>query len=72
MEDFVNILPGDLPAWAYVTIALIILIGIIAIAKLTSNSNKQSMGSKNIFSGDTKINQQIGRDITNHENKDEP
>lgn len=71
MESILKYIPDDLPAWAYIGIVLLIVITVIIITKLTGNSNKQSVGSKNTFSGNTNINQQIGRDITNHKDKEE-
>lgn len=71
MDKVFEFLPENLPAWAYISITIIFVIGLLLLAKISGNSNKQSIGSKNTFSGDTKINQQIGRDITNHKDKEE-
>lgn len=67
MEPLIKSIPSDLPAWAWVLLVLILVVGIVIIAKVTGNSNKQNVGSNNKISGG--VNQQIGN---NNSNKDKP
>nr|DAN76888.1 MAG TPA: hypothetical protein [Caudoviricetes sp.] len=58
MDKIIEFLPKDLPTWAVIVVTITLVAGFILIAKLTSNSNKQNIGSNNKISGS--INQRIG------------
>lgn len=72
MDNLIERLPDNLPAWAVIMAIIVIVIGIIWLAKVTGNNTKQSnnIGSNNTFHGNSQINQQIGGENTN--SKDSP
>ena len=58
-------LPQDLPAWVYVAIFFIVVIGIVALAYLTGNHKKSSTTFKNIKQEGENNKQRIGNNIDN-------
>ena len=42
MTDFINNIPSDLPAWAWVAITALVVLGLWLLAKATGNTNKKT------------------------------
>ncbi|MCH7309893.1 hypothetical protein [Acinetobacter sp. ANC 4805] len=69
MQDLINKLPSNLPAWAYVIIILGIAIVIWLIARATGNNSKETNTFSNITQDGKGNIQQIGGKINNNEDK---
>jgi hypothetical protein len=69
MQDLINKLPSNLPAWAYVIIILGLAIVIWLIARATGNSTKETNTFSNITQRGKNNIQQIGGKINNQEDK---
>ncbi|WP_139853267.1 hypothetical protein [Acinetobacter pullicarnis] len=69
MEELIKIIPANLPAWVYVLIIIVIVIGLIGIAKITGNSQKKVNKYSNISQSGIGNIQQIGEKIENKEEK---
>lgn len=53
-------LPQDLPAWAFVTVSIVVVIGIVLVAYLTGNHKNNSKVFKDISQKGSNNKQQIG------------
>lgn len=65
MNDLISKIPGNLSNTAYIVIALIVVIGIVLITRLTGNRSKKVTKYSNISQSGMHNNQNIGENINN-------
>ncbi|MBC6798594.1 MULTISPECIES: hypothetical protein [Acinetobacter calcoaceticus/baumannii complex] len=70
MTDFINNIPSDLPAWAWVAITALVVLGLWLLAKATGNTNKKTTIIKGVNqSSSFASSQQVAEIIHNHDSK---
>ena len=65
MNELISKIPENLSNTAYIVIALIIVIGIVLITRLTGNRSKKVTKYSNISQSGMSNNQKIGENIDN-------